>query len=160
MTMGKVRLEAFSDGVLAIIITIMVLEMKVPHGTGFVALQPLIPVFLSYVLSFVYIGIYWNNLHSIAKRRDGRKPFCALAGGAVWTGIAVCGNRLFHPHENTHPPAWKRLNSGNIDRRRREGQNVSCGVRGGDSTFVSAALDRLCPLYSRRNHVAGARPPN
>lgn len=65
MTMGKVRLEAFSDGVLAIIITIMVLEMKVPHGTGLVALQPLIPVFLSYVLSFVYIGIYWNNHHHL-----------------------------------------------------------------------------------------------
>ncbi len=58
-------MEAFSDGVLAIIITIMVLEMKVPHGTGLTALQPLIPVFLSYVLSFVYIGIYWNNHHHL-----------------------------------------------------------------------------------------------
>ena len=65
MTMGKGRLEAFSDGVLAIIITIMVLEMKVPHGTGFAALKPLVPVFLSYVLSFVYIGIYWNNHHHL-----------------------------------------------------------------------------------------------
>jgi uncharacterized membrane protein len=61
--MGKNRLEAFSDGVLAIIITIMVLEMKVPHGVGIDALAPLIPVFLSYVLSFVYLGIYWNNHH-------------------------------------------------------------------------------------------------
>lgn len=61
--MGKVRLEAFSDGVLAIIITIMVLEMKVPHDNDLNALRPLIPVFLSYVLSFVYIGIYWNNHH-------------------------------------------------------------------------------------------------
>ena len=60
---GKNRLEAFSDGVLAIIITIMVLEMKVPHGVGIDALAPLIPVFLSYVLSFVYLGIYWNNHH-------------------------------------------------------------------------------------------------
>jgi uncharacterized membrane protein len=59
----KARLEAFSDGVLAIIITIMVLEMKVPHGVGIDALVPLIPVFLSYVLSFVYLGIYWNNHH-------------------------------------------------------------------------------------------------
>jgi len=57
------RLEAFSDGVLAIIITIMVLEMKVPHGAEFAALRPLTPVFLSYVLSFVYLGIYWNNHH-------------------------------------------------------------------------------------------------
>jgi len=61
--MGKNRLEAFSDGVLAIIITIMVLELKVPHGETLDALLPLLPVFLSYVLSFVYIGIYWNNHH-------------------------------------------------------------------------------------------------
>ena len=61
--MGKVRLEAFSDGVIAIIITIMVLEMKVPHGDNLNALRPLIPVFLSYILSFVYIAIYWNNHH-------------------------------------------------------------------------------------------------
>lgn len=61
--MGKGRLEAFSDGVIAIIITIMVLEMKVPHGVGLDALMPLIPVFISYCLSFVYIGIYWNNHH-------------------------------------------------------------------------------------------------
>ena len=61
--MGKSRFEAFSDGVLAIIITIMVLEMKVPHGESFGALIPLIPVFSSYVLSFVYLGIYWNNHH-------------------------------------------------------------------------------------------------
>src|SRR5271169_3464625 len=61
--MGKSRLEAFSDGVIAIIITIMVLELKVPHGENIDALVPLIPVFLSYVLSFVYVGIYWNNHH-------------------------------------------------------------------------------------------------
>jgi uncharacterized membrane protein len=57
------RLEAFSDGVIAIIITIMVLEMKVPHGENLMALRPVIPVFLSYVLSFIYLGIYWNNHH-------------------------------------------------------------------------------------------------
>ena len=61
--MGKSRLEAFSDGVIAIIITIMVLELKVPQGGSIDALAPLIPVFLSYVLSFVYVGIYWNNHH-------------------------------------------------------------------------------------------------
>jgi uncharacterized membrane protein len=63
--MQKGRLEAFSDGVLAIILTIMVLELKVPHGADFAALRPLVPVFLSYVLSFVYVGIYWNNHHHL-----------------------------------------------------------------------------------------------
>jgi len=61
----KSRLEAFSDGVLAIIITIMVLEMKVPHGADFAAIKPLLPVFLSYILSFVYLAIYWNNHHHL-----------------------------------------------------------------------------------------------
>jgi uncharacterized membrane protein len=64
-TMHKGRLEAFSDAVIAIIITIMVLELKVPHGIDFTALKPLLPVFLSYVLSFVYVGIYWNNHHHL-----------------------------------------------------------------------------------------------
>jgi uncharacterized membrane protein len=73
--MGKARLEAFSDGVLAIIITIMVLELPVPHGTDARALLPVLPAFLSYVLSFVYVGIYWNNHHHFlhaAQRVDGR----------------------------------------------------------------------------------------
>ena len=63
--MEKGRLEAFSDGVIAIIITIMVLELKVPHGHDLEALAPLVPVFFSYVLSFVYVGIYWNNHHHL-----------------------------------------------------------------------------------------------
>ncbi len=61
--MNSNRLEAFSDGVLAIIITIMVLELEVPHGTDLEALMPLLPVILSYILSFIYVGIYWNNHH-------------------------------------------------------------------------------------------------
>lgn len=61
--MGKNRMEAFSDGVIAILITIMVLELKVPHGDDLGTLAPLYPVFLSYVLSFIYLGIYWNNHH-------------------------------------------------------------------------------------------------
>lgn len=73
--MGKNRLEAFSDGVIAIIITIMVLEMKIPHGDSLATLEPLAPVFLSYVLSFIYIGIYWNNHHHMlhtCRRVTGR----------------------------------------------------------------------------------------
>jgi uncharacterized membrane protein len=63
MGMSKVRLEAFSDGVIAILITILVLELKVPHGTTWETLKPLLPVFLTYVLSFAFLGIYWNNHH-------------------------------------------------------------------------------------------------
>lgn len=73
--MGKGRLEAFSDGVLAIIITIMVLELKVPQGADLSALRPLVPIFLSYVLSFIYLGIYWNNHHHLlqaVRHIDGR----------------------------------------------------------------------------------------
>ena len=69
------RLEAFSDGVIAIIITILVLELKVPHGTDWAALEPIAPVFLTYVLSFVYIGIYWNNHHhmlQVTERVNGK----------------------------------------------------------------------------------------
>jgi uncharacterized membrane protein len=73
--LSKGRLEAFSDGVIAIIITIMVLELKVPHGADLAALRPLLPVFLSYVMSFVYLGIYWNNHHHLlqaVKHVNGR----------------------------------------------------------------------------------------
>ncbi len=73
--MNKARLEAFSDGVIAILITIMVLELKVPHGADLEALRPLLPVFLTYVLSFVSLGIYWNNHHHMlhaARRINGK----------------------------------------------------------------------------------------
>jgi uncharacterized membrane protein len=79
--MNKGRLEAFSDGVLAIIITIMVLELKVPHETDFNALKQLLPVFLSYVLSFVYIGIYWNNHHHLLH------TVRAVSGGVLWANL-------------------------------------------------------------------------
>ena len=79
--MEKNRMEAFSDGVLAIIITIMVLEMKVPHGTDFAALQPVLPVFLSYVLSFVYVGIYWNNHHHMLHAMRH------VSGSVLWANL-------------------------------------------------------------------------
>ena len=79
--MGKTRLEAFSDGVLAIIITIMVLELKVPHGTDLSALSDLLPVFLSYVLSFVYLGIYWNNHHHLLH------TVSTVNGGLLWANL-------------------------------------------------------------------------
>jgi uncharacterized membrane protein len=79
--MPKGRLEAFSDGVIAIIITIMVLEMKVPHGDRLQDLEPLLPVFLSYLLSFVYVGIYWNNHHHMLH-------VCSVVTGAMlWANL-------------------------------------------------------------------------
>ncbi|HKX87139.1 MAG TPA: TMEM175 family protein, partial [Flavobacterium sp.] len=79
--MNKNRLEAFSDGVLAIIITIMVLELKIPDGTNFEALLQLFPIFVSYILSFIYVGIYWNNhhhmMHTVKK----------VTGGILWANL-------------------------------------------------------------------------
>ena len=79
--MHKARLEAFSDGVLAIIITIMVLDLHIPRGQQLSALQPLLPVFLSYVLSFVYIGIYWNNHHHMLHAAH------RVSGGVLWANL-------------------------------------------------------------------------
>ena len=79
--MGKTRLEAFSDGVLAIIITIMVLELKVPHGESIDALASLLPVFFSYVLSFVYVGIYWNNHHHMLQATH------KVTGPILWANL-------------------------------------------------------------------------
>lgn len=79
--MKKGRLEAFSDGVIAIIITIMVLELKVPHGGGFESLKPLLPVLLSYILSFIYLGIYWNNHHHLLHAAE------KITGGVLWANL-------------------------------------------------------------------------
>ncbi len=79
--MQKTRLEAFSDGVLAIIITIMVLELKVPHGVALTTLAPLLPVFFSYVLSFIYVGIYWNNHHHLLHAAH------KVSGSVLWANL-------------------------------------------------------------------------
>ena len=79
--MSKARLEAFSDGVLAIIITIMVLELKVPHGSDAAALRPLLPVFVAYVLSFVFVGIYWNNHHHMLHAAE------RITGKVLWPNL-------------------------------------------------------------------------
>jgi uncharacterized membrane protein len=79
--MKTTRLEAFSDGVLAIIITIMVLELKVPHGVELAALNPVLPILLSYVLSFIYIGIYWNNHHHLFQATE------EVSGGILWANL-------------------------------------------------------------------------
>jgi uncharacterized membrane protein len=79
--MGKNRMEAFSDGVLAIIITIMVLEMKVPHSSDLQALKPILPIFFSYVLSFIYVGIYWNNHHHLLHSTH------KVTGAILWANL-------------------------------------------------------------------------
>src|SRR2546427_5578459 len=79
--MTRTRLEAFSDGVIAILITIMVLELKVPHGTDWTAISPLLPVFLTYVLSYVYVGIYWNNHHHLLHAAE------RVSGGVLWANL-------------------------------------------------------------------------
>ena len=79
--MKKGRLEAFSDGVIAIIITIMVLELKIPHGADWESLRPVVPVFLTYVLSFVYLGIYWNNHHHMLYITD------RINGKILWANL-------------------------------------------------------------------------
>jgi len=94
--MEKNRLEAFSDGVIAIVITIMVLELKVPHATTLTELKPLLPVFLSYVLSFIYIGIYWNNHHHMF--HSTRK----VTGGILWANLHL----LFWPSLFPFTTGW------------------------------------------------------
>ncbi len=79
--MSKGRMEAFSDGVIAVIITIMVLDIKSPHGTGPAALKPLLPIFLSYVLSFLYVGIYWNNHHHLLHAAEH------VTGAVLWANL-------------------------------------------------------------------------
>lgn len=99
--MTKNRLEAFSDGVLAIIITIMVLEIKVPRGSDFIALSPLISVFMSYVLSFIYIGIYWNNHHHLMHL------LTKINGGILWGNL----NLLFWLSLIPFSTGWMGINN-------------------------------------------------
>ena len=79
--MHKGRLEAFSDGVIAVLITIMVLELKVPHGTDMETLGPLVPIFLTYVLSFIFLGIYWNNHHHMLQATE------RINGAILWANL-------------------------------------------------------------------------
>ena len=100
--MRKDRLLAFSDGVFAIIITIMVLELKVPHEATLHALKPLVPVFLAYVLSFVYVGIYWNNHHHLLHAGEH------LNGGVMWANLGLLFSLSLFPFST----AWFGENAG------------------------------------------------
>ena len=88
--MTKGRLEAFSDGVIAIIITILVLELRVPHGADLAALQPLVPVALTYVLSYVFLGIYWTNHHHMLHASD------RINGAILWANLHLLFLSLIH----------------------------------------------------------------
>lgn len=103
----KTRLEAFSDGVIAIIITIMVLELKVPHGTDLAALKPLLPPFLSYILSFIYVGIYWNNHHHMfhAVKHINGKIMWANLHLLFWLSLIPFVSGWMGEHHGSHWPS-------------------------------------------------------
>ena len=100
--MGKGRLEAFSDGVMAILITIMVLQLPMPAGAGLAALKPLVPVFCTYLLSYVYLGIYWNNHHHLLQATQH------VSGGILWANL----NLLFWLSLIPFTTAWAESNAG------------------------------------------------
>ena len=182
--MTKGRMEAFSDGVLAVIITIMVLEMKAPRGAALTALRPLLPTFFSYVLSFVYVGIYWNNHHHLLHAAQH------VTGGILWANLhllfwlsltpfatAWMGENHFAPW----PVAFygmllllaaiayfiltraliarhgSRVNAGDINWQRQQGKAFCRDLRCRDSAFIRATLDCFRALHLSRGHVAGSR---
>src|SRR5215831_18169667 len=147
--MSSGRLEAFSDGVIAIIITIMVLEMRVPHGDRLEDLVPLVPTFLSYVLSFIYVGIYWNNHHHMLHAATavtgammwanlyllfwlslfpfatgwmGENHFTRCAYRALWGGVVDGRDRLARASAGDHSRPRIRFNSQKGGRARLEGK--------------------------------------
>ena len=153
--MEKDWLVAFSDGVIAIIITIMVLELKVPHDATLDALVAVTPAFLSYALSFVYVAIHWNNHHhffhlvrhvsgmmlwanmhplfwlfvgSFRHRLDGGESFCAGPNRRVWRWAAEAGDRMVRAAASNHPHARQRIRAGAGDRSRPQGQGFACAL--------------------------------
>ena len=181
------RLEAFSDGVIAIIITIMVLELKVPHGADLAALRPLIPVLVSYVLSFVYLGIYWNNHHHMfhaAERVNGRilwanlhllfwlslvpfvtgwmgeNDFAAVAGRALRGVLLMAGLAYFVLARRLTAHHGTRLEAGAGHRQGRQGNGVARHLRGGHSAVVSSTVDRFRALRGGRADVVRPGPPH
>ncbi len=131
--MSKTRLEAFSDGVIAILITIMVLELHVPSGADWDSLRPLLPVGFAYVVSFVFVGIYWNNHHHVIHTVE------KVTGGILWA--------------NLHLLFWISL----IGRRRAQGPDLGLALHGGGRPRVAALGDRRRDLRDGRGDVAGAR---
>jgi hypothetical protein len=161
--MNTSRMEAFSDGVIAIIITIMVLELKVPHGADLAALVPMIPKFLAYVLSFTYVGIYWNNHHHLLHATK------QVSGAILWANL----NLLFWLSMFPIVTAWTgenhTANAGDHCRTRRavvaaargrprfEGQDLARAVCAGHRRRVPLARDCAGPVPDRGAAVADTR---
>lgn len=167
--MKTTRLEAFSDGVLAIIITIMVLELKVPHAVDLAALKPRLPVLLSYVLSLIYLGIYWNNHHHLFQAAkevsggilwanlhlsflavalslhyglDGAKPSRSYADRCIWLRSADGRNCLLHFATYHHRQGRSGLAPCLGCRRRLEGKPFAGALSRRDSARVRELMDR------------------
>ena len=163
--MSKGRLEAFSDGVLAIIITIMVLELKPPHGPDLYELWMLAPVFFSYVLSFVYVGIYWNNHHHLLHASEhvsggilwanlhvlfwlslvpfstawmGEQHFAALPVALYGLVLLFFSDRVLFPDEEAHRASRAQLTPSGVDWKGQERPNFVSGLCHRDSACVSS----------------------
>ena len=184
--MGKNRLEAFSDGVIAIIITIMVLEMKIPHGDSLTTLAPIAPVFLSYILSFVYVGIYWNNHHhmlyactrvtgrilwanlhllfwltlSVRYRLDGRESLRRRALRALRWGTACGGRCILDSSTGHHCSPGAGLAAAGCDWPRLEGQDFTRGLSVRDCFYVPLAVGCASAIRGGSADVVGAGSQN
>ena len=180
------RLEAFSDGVLAVIITIMALELKAPEGGTFASLRDRLPALLVYILSFTFIGIYWNNHHHLlrAARRvtagvmwanlhllfwlslipvltewigeHYEKPAPAATYGLVCLGS---GGGLHDPGPGDHPRRRQLLAGRDRDRQRHQGPHLAAGLRGRDRAGVRVPVDLLRPDRRGGGDVVRPRPP-
>ena len=183
--MHKARLEAFSDGVIAIIITIMVLELEVPHEPTLEGLRPLLPVFLSYVLSFIYVGIYWNNHHHMLQAAQH------VTGGILWAnlhllfwlsllpfGTAWIGEnhfepaarcvlrvpaadvrgRLYDPEPRADRAAWARVGAGASGRQGRQGPRFARDLRLCPAARLRQPAAVIRAVRRSRHSLAGAGP--
>lgn len=184
--MNKNRLEAFSDGVVAILITILVLELKIPHGSDWSALRPLLPVFLTYVLSFIFLAIYWNNHNHMlqATERINGKILWANTHLLFWLSLVpfVTGwgreSLRRNPHRRLrHGPPRRRDRAHDIvemhscraetglascDRGGQgpQGKDFAVPVRGGGTPRIHQRMDCRSDLRYCRSDLAGARPPD
>lgn len=154
--MGKSRLEAFSDGVIAIIITIMVLELRVPQGDRLADLAPLVPVFLSYTLSFVYLGIYWTNHHHLLH------TVTRITGSMLWTNLHLLFWLSLIPFvtgwmgENHFAATPSALYGVVMVMNAMERKVVAGRLRDGDRCIIPVSVDFTSRVRLRCAHVAGA----